>query len=363
MTSFNKSKSMTADIFSFTIVYLVPASIIAGYLLGGIYTFMTPVFVFGIVPVFDLVIRTDRRNPDPESEPVLEKKRVYRILTWICAPIQVAIVFWGAHVVCRGDLSFIETIGFVFSVGVSSGILGINVAHELAHRVNGKLEPLLSKIMLATVFYVHWGQEHVVGHHRYVATPEDPATARLGESFYAFWPRTVFGGFNSSWEFAAERMKKQGLPTWSLANPMAVALVVEALLLLFFAIYFGIAGVAYLLGQSFIAFSLLEIVNYIEHYGLLRTRTEEGKYESVKPWHSWNSSNWLTNRFLFNLQRHSDHHYKPGRRYQLLRHYDESPQLPTGYAGMILVALIPPLWRHVMDHRISSLGQTPAEKV
>jgi len=343
------------NLISFSMVYLVPLSVILGYWLGGIFTFTTPVFVFGVVPLLDVIIGKDTRNPSEKEAKQLETALGYRALTWCCAPLQAAVVFWGANVVSKGSLTFVELAGLTLSIGISSGILGINVAHELAHRVNGKMEPVLSKIMLWTTLYMHWGQEHLVGHHRWVATLEDPATARLGESFYAFWPRTVGNGFNKAWEFGAKKMKNKNLPVWSFKNSMAVAIFAQIALVVGIAAFFGAMGVIYFILQSIIAFSLLEVVNFIEHYGLVRNQNADGTYEPVTPLHSWNSSNWLTNRFLFNLQRHSDHHYKPGNRYQILRHFDESPQLPTGYAGMILLAVTPPLWRKYMDPKVMEL--------
>ncbi|RJP78165.1 MAG: alkane 1-monooxygenase [Desulfobacteraceae bacterium] len=342
------------DILSFYLVYLVPFSVIAGYMLGGAYTFLTPVVVFLIVPLLDIVIGKDTGNIPEDRTREMEEVFGYRLATWFCAPVQMGLVFWGAYVVTYEELTFLECCGFVFSMGTSSGVLGINVAHELAHRVNTKLEPGLSRLMLWSVLYMHWGLEHVVGHHRMVATPEDPATARFGESFYRFLPRTVFGGFNSAWSFEAERLGRAGKPAWSPENRIAVALLFQTSLLILIALVFGGLALIYWILQAAIAITLLEIVNYIEHYGLLRKQTGENRYEPVKPRHSWNSSNWLTNRFLFNLQRHSDHHYKPGRRYQVLRHHDESPQLPTGYAGMILLAAVPRLWRSVMDPKVEA---------
>ena len=342
------------DILSFYLVYLVPVSVITGYLMGGLYTLLTPVLVFFAVPVLDLIIGKNTGNVSENRSKEIEKRLGYRLATWFCAPIHIGLVFWGAHIVTSGTLSLVETIGFYLSMGTSSGVLGINVAHELAHRVNSKPEPLLSKLMLWTVLYMHWGLEHVVGHHRMVATPEDPATARRGESFYAFLPRTVLGGLNSAWAFEVDRLKKKGKPAWSSGNRVVTALVAQSSLLVVVALFFGGLGLIYWIAQAFLAVSLLEIVNYIEHYGLKRKKTGDNRYEPVKPRHSWNSSNWLTNRFLFNLQRHSDHHYKPGRRYPVLRHYDDSPQLPTGYAGMILIAAVPPLWRYVMDPKVDA---------
>jgi alkane 1-monooxygenase len=336
---------------SYYLIFLVPLSVVMGYSLGGTFTFLTPVFVFGVIPVLDLFTGSSAENPTPLQEELLKDKISYRIITFCCLPVQVATVIWGASVVSNGSMSPLETAGFVFSIGVSSGVMGINVSHELQHRVNRKLEPFLARVMLLTVLYMHWAIEHVAGHHRNVATYEDPATARLGESFYIFWFRTVFSGMMSAWNIEISSLAKKGLRKISLKNRMIQYGIWELIFVCALFSFFGLKAVAYFFIQSIIAFSLLEIVNYVEHYGLLRNKIGES-YEPVTFLHSWNSSNRLTNRFLFNLQRHSDHHYKPDRRYQILRHFDQSPQLPTGYAGMILLAAIPPLWRMVMDHRV-----------
>ena len=346
------------NLLSFSMVYLVPITVYLGYWLGGIYTFTTPFLVFGVGPILDFFIGRYTRNPSEEEEKKLEADNRYKMLTIFCVPIQLTVFFWGAYVVSYGNLSTLELIGFIFSIGVSSDVLGLSAAHDLAHRVNGKFEPMLSKILYCTVLYIHFGIEHVVGHHKRVATLEDPASARLGESFYTFLPRTVFGGFNSAWEFEAGRMKKQNNPVWSMGNPMVSALLAQTAVTVLIAVIFGGMGIFYFLAQSVIAIILVENANYVVHYGLLRKEIAPGKYEPVRPWHSWNSSNWLSNHFLFNIQRHSDHHYKAERRYQLLRHYDEVPQLPTGYAGMIVLAFIPPLLRKIMDPRVLEFQQS-----
>jgi alkane 1-monooxygenase len=349
------------SVLSYCLIFLVPLSVVPGYLLGGMYTFLTPFFVFGVIPALDVVIGISKDNPTPSQELDLKEKTAYRMITIMCVPLQVTMVCWGAWIVSHRTLSPFELAGFVCSMGVSSGVMGINVSHELQHRVNGKLEPFLSRIMLLTVLYMHWAIEHVAGHHRNVATYEDPATAHLGESFYAFWFRTVFGGMVSAWKIEKARLHKKEVPVVSVRNRMILYIVSEVIFTGMILALFGFTAVAYLILQGVIAFSLLEVVNYIEHYGLLRNRKSDGGYEPVSFLHSWNSSNWLSNRFLFNLQRHSDHHYKPDRRYQVLRHYDESPQLPTGYAGMILLAVVPPLWGLVMDHRVQKLRLTEKE--
>ncbi|MFO7795330.1 MAG: alkane 1-monooxygenase [Promethearchaeati archaeon] len=335
----------------FSLIYLVPFSVIIGYWLGGIFTFLTPLFVFIVVPLLDLVLGYNYRNPTEKQEKILEQKKSFRILTWLTMPITLSLVIWGSYIISVGRLSIIEFIGFTVSVGISSGV-GINTAHEMQHRVNNKLEPFLARLTLLPSLYIHWGLEHVTGHHRWVATPEDPATARLNQSFYSFWPQTVFGSFKSAWKFEMNRLQNQNKKFILLRNRVFHYVIYEIMILVIITFLFGFFALLFFTLQSLIAISLLEIINYIEHYGLLRKKESNGRYERVKPHHSWNSSKRLTNWFLFNLQRHSDHHYKTGRRYQNLRHFDEAPQLPTGYAGMVLIALIPPLFKRIINPRI-----------
>jgi len=342
--------------YPFLIIFLLPFSVWLGYRLGGGYNFLTPLFVFGLIPLLDIVLGVDRRNPGPEEEKSLGEDRAFRLITWVCAPVQVAMVVWAAYVVTRQSLTALETLGLVLSVGISSGALGINVSHELVHRINNRFEPFLGRLMLLTVGYMHWALEHVKGHHRMVATPEDPATARAGESFYAFWPRTVAGGFRSAWDIEAGALEKKGKSAWSAGNPVLRYLALEAAFVLALAWAFGGWAILFFLAQSLVAVSLLEVVNYVEHYGMLRKKLPDGRYEKVTPLHSWNASHRVTNYFLFNLQRHSDHHAGPARRYQTLRHFEESPQLPNGYAGMVVLAMIPRLWRKIMDARLQAFA-------
>lgn len=343
--------------WSFLVVFLLPLSVIVGYLLGGGWNFLAPILVFGLIPLLDLAFGKNTQNPTPEQEKVLLADPRYRYITYAAAAVQVGMVLWGAWIVSHRSLGLLGALGFCISVGLSSGALGINVSHELSHRIDNKLEPLLGRIMLATTLYMHWSIEHVIGHHRFVATPGDPATARLGESFWRFLPRTVKGSFTSSWELECARLARMGKGKWSPENRLILFYAAEAALIVFMAWAFGVKGLLFFILQAAVAVGLLEIVNYVEHYGLLRREKEGGGYEAVKPIHSWNSSNWFTNYYLFNLERHSDHHFKPGRRYQILRHFDESPELPTGYAGMLVLAAIPPLYRKVMDPRVAAHRQ------
>jgi alkane 1-monooxygenase len=338
----------------FAMVFIVPASVVAGYLLGGGWHWLTPVIVFGAIPLCDHLMGIDPANPFPEKIVEPSEPTPWQVITWLCAPLQVGLVVWGGSVVAAGDLGFWNVLGFTLSMGISSGVVGINASHELQHRVNSRFETGLARLLLMSVGYMHWAIEHVAGHHRHVATPRDPATARWGESFYRFLPRTVIGGFVSAWQIESQRLKRRQHSPRSSHNRMIRYGLVQLFFAVFLLVIWGWPAIPYWLAQSAVAVILLELINYIEHYGLLRERRGAG-YAPVRVWHSWNSSHWLTNRFLFNLQRHADHHYRPGRRYPYLRHFAESPQLPTGYAGMLLLALVPFLWRAVMDVRVSTL--------
>jgi alkane 1-monooxygenase len=249
-----------------------------------------------------------------------------------------------------GDLAWWQSLGLATSVGLVAGI-AINTAHELGHK-RPAVERWLSKVALAQSAYGHFQLEHNRGHHTKVSTPEDPASARLGESFWEFLPRTVIGSLRSAVRLEREREARLGQRFWSPRNELLNAWAMTVVLFGGLLAWFGWSIAPWLVLQAVLGFSLLEVVNYIEHYGLLRQRRDDGRYERCRPEHSWNASNVVSNLLLFQLQRHSDHHAFPTRRYQVLRHFDDVPQLPTGYAGMITLAVIPPVWRRVMDHRV-----------
>ena len=316
---------------------------------GGLW-FYGPVLIFGIFPLLDILRGTDAENPPDSMIKWLEQDRYYRWCTYLFLPLQYAGLIFACWMWSHGGLSTLESIGLALTVAMVSGI-AINTAHELGHK-RASSERWLSRVALAQSGYGHFYIEHNRGHHVRVATPEDPASARLGESFYAFWPRTVSGSLRSAWELERTRLARTGQGLWTLRNDILNAWAMSLVLFAGLAIAFGPVVLPYLLIQAVIGFSLLEVVNYLEHYGLLRGRREDGRYERTQPEHSWNSNNVASNVLLYHLQRHSDHHANPIRRYQALRHVDEAPQLPTGYAGMIVLAAIPPLWRAVMDRRL-----------
>ena len=252
-----------------------------------------------------------------------------------------------------GDLAIVDKVGLAVSIGCIGGI-GINTAHELGHKREAN-ERWLSKIALAQSFYGHFYIEHNRGHHVRVATPEDPASSRMGENFYQFWPRTVAGSLKSAWNLEKKRYARRNQHPFRIGNDVLNAWLMSVVLFGALIVWLGVGILPFLIIQAIVGFSLLEVVNYMEHYGMLRQKVgQPGKerYERVDPSHSWNSNNIATNVLLYHLQRHSDHHANPTRRYQTLRDFEESPVLPTGYAGMIVLSLFPPIYRRVMDKRV-----------
>ncbi|WP_121257463.1 fatty acid desaturase [Nocardioides ferulae] len=327
---------------------------------GGFF-WIGPFVILVVVPAIDLTIGLDRSNPPDDVIEALEQDRYYRWITYLFLPIQYAGfvgAFWliaQGDPLGHGDLGVWDKLGLAISIGCIGGI-GINTAHELGHKKESH-ERWLSKIALAQSFYGHFYIEHNRGHHVRVATPEDPASSRIGESFYAFWPRTVTGSLKSAWNLEKRRYARRKQHPFRLGNDVLNAWLMSAVLWGGLVAWLGIGILPFLLVQAVVGFSLLEVVNYMEHYGMLRQRVGAGerqRYERVDPSHSWNSNNIATNVLLYHLQRHSDHHANPTRRYQTLRDFEESPVLPTGYAGMIVLALFPPLWRRVMDPRVAA---------
>ena len=319
----------------------------------GVWFWIGPIVILGIVPLVDLVAGLDRSNPPDELIEALENDRYYRWITYWFLPIQYVGLVAAMWVITHGDLTTPDKVGLAVSIGCVGGI-GINTAHELGHKKESH-ERWLAKVALAQSFYGHFFIEHNRGHHVRVATPADPASSRVGESFYAFWPRTVVGSLRSAWRLERRRLARRRLHPWRLSNDVVSAWLMSALLWGALVAWLGVGVLPYLLVQAFVGLSLLEVVNYMEHYGMLRQvvgQPGRQRYERVDPSHSWNSNNIATNVLLYHLQRHSDHHANPTRRYQTLRDYAESPVLPTGYAGMIVLALVPPLWRRVMDPRV-----------
>ncbi|WP_296419511.1 alkane 1-monooxygenase [Pseudooctadecabacter sp.] len=323
-----------------------------GAVFGGWTVLLLPVATWYLFSAIDALAGTYEENADldtPDADLFW-----YRAITIIWAPLQFATLFgilW--YVSTTGHLSGLELTGLFFGIGVISGTIGITYAHELCHQ-KPKVERWMGDILLAMVLYSHFRSEHLLVHHRYVATPRDPVTARYNEGFHRYFPRVLVQQPVSAFKAEAAMLTRKKLPWHHRSNPIWRYAALQVAMLTLAVLIGGWLGLALFVWQAFIAIWQLELVNYVEHYGLTRKHLGDGKYEHVKPQHSWNASQLASNWLLINLQRHSDHHYKPDRRFPLLQTYDdtEAPQLPYGYPIMTMAAMIPPVWRRIMNPRV-----------
>ncbi|UYZ61485.1 alkane 1-monooxygenase [Hymenobacter weizhouensis] len=329
--------------------YTVPVSTALGLMLGGAWAWLTPLYVFGLIPLLELRRPTESSEASPDDS--RRKQQFFNWLLYLNVPIQYGLLGLFLYTIIRQPHTAAEVAGFIFSFGICCGALGINVAHELGHRSRPGEQRLAQALLLSTL-YLHFFIEHNRGHHRHVATPLDPATARLHEPFWRFLPRAVVGEYRSAWHLEHERLDRQQLPALSWHNQMLQFQVYQGLLALVIGLAFGLAGLGAWVAAATVGVLLFQLVNYVEHYGLLRNRTASGLYERVQPHHSWNSEHALGRILLYELTRHSDHHFQASRPYQILRFQPRSPQMPTGYPGMMLLATVPPLWFKVMNPRV-----------
>lgn len=339
-------------------VFISPAIVFACMQLGGWYSWSGIIYSFAFVPLMDLILPVSSENMSKIEEDIAKKNRIYDYMVYAIVPIQYFLVFYSTYriMLFQDTMQWYEYVGYISSLGVACGVFGINVAHELGHR-SKKYEQILSKMLLLTSLYMHFFIEHNRGHHKNVSTPDDPASAKYGESVYAFWARSVVGGYLSAWKLENDRLRKIGKPIFSIYNEMLRYQIIQILFIVSIYLLFGLVPMLCFIASAIFGFLLLETVNYIEHYGLRRKKNEYGAWEKTLPIHSWNSDHAFGRIVLFELTRHSDHHYIANRPYQVLRHFDESPQMPTGYPGMMVLALCPPIWFYVMHKHIAKLKE------
>jgi alkane 1-monooxygenase len=328
---------------------------------AGAWNWLTLVIWYIGLPITDAVVGADLNNPPESAVARLDQDRYYRILTYITVPVHYAILITASWYVATHALSVASFVGLTFSVGLAGG-LAINTGHELGHKKPAH-ERWLAKIALAVVGYGHFYIEHNRGHHKDVATPEDPASSRLGENIYGFALRELPGAARRAWRSEAERLARRGKSVWSLDNEVLQPLLITVPLYAALVLAFGPIMLVFLPIQAAFGWWQLTTANFIEHYGLLRGKTADGRYERCRPEHSWNANHIATNLILFHLQRHSDHHAYPTRRYQSLRNFDGLPQLPSGYPAMFALAYVPWAFRRVMDHRVLAWARGDLSKL
>jgi alkane 1-monooxygenase len=328
---------------SFALPFLFLGSAPLGFLLGGPWAWATVALLPVTLLSFDWILGMG------DGAPARPQALAYRALPWLYIVAQLAVIGWAAQAVAGA--AWPDAVGLTLSVGLSAGIFGMLTAHEMVHS-RSRAERGLGLLMLAGVGYMQFRIAHIHGHHRRAATPEDAATARRGESAYGFVVRSVAGQAREAWAFETRRLAARGRGAFHPANRMLLYVGVEVLVAAGVGWLFGPAGLAFWAAQALLAIIMLELFNYIAHYGLMRRAGADGRLERLSGRHSWNSSRRMNNWALFNMGRHSDHHRRPTAAYQRLEVEAGAPELPTGYAGAILLALAPPLWRAVMDQRV-----------
>ncbi|MGB1217037.1 MAG: alkane 1-monooxygenase [Saprospiraceae bacterium] len=333
--------------------YTAPLAAFISFYFGGVWSFSLLYLAFIIIPVVELFYQGTSENLTMEEEDSQLKKVLFDLMLYMNVPMIFGLQIFYFYTVAQGGLFWWELLGMTLSAGILIGADGINVAHELGHR-NTWYERLMSKILLLPSFYLHFIIEHNYGHHKWVSTDKDPATSRLNENIYFFFVRSTVMGYISAWKLSGELTKKKGHTAFGFRNPMYQYTAIQLAYVAVAIALFSWSILPYVIISGIIGFLMLECVNYIEHYGLRRKKLASGRYEPVKPHHSWNSNHELGRIFLYELTRHSDHHYKANRKYQVLRHFEKSPQLPLGYPGSILLALFPPAWFLYMNPKVKA---------
>jgi alkane 1-monooxygenase len=342
---------MSFKFLKYVSAFLSVVVILVSILAGGPWVFFGLFYAFMLIPGLELFMDGSDENYVKAEEEILKKDIKFDLLVWLIVPVQWLMMVVFLYKVGDHALPLWERLGLITAFGISCGVFGINVAHELGHR-NTWYEQAMAKALLLTSLYMHFYIEHNRGHHKNVSTDEDPASSRRGETVYAFWFRSVTTSWVDAWKLERDRLAKLNLRWYSLRNEMLIYQFIQIGMLGAIAVFFGWQAMLAFIAAAIFGFLLLETVNYIEHYGLRRKKIDGEYYEKVMPVHSWNSNHPIGRLMLFELTRHSDHHYMASRKYQVLRHFDQSPQMPTGYPGMMVLSLFPPLWFKVMHAHI-----------
>ena len=331
--------------------YTMPLSVYLSFASHGIWTYTTVFYAFLVIPILDVLTGETTDNLQDEDASYKKTKWIFDAMLYLNVPIVFGILAFGLHMVHTGSYERYEMVGLALSGGILLATNGINVAHELGHR-KPLAERLMSKLLYMPCLYMHFFIEHNYGHHLRVATPEDGATARYNQTVYGFWFTSVTRQYVSAWRIQLDLLKRQGLSFFSVKNDMLWYHLIQPAYLFGVYLLFGLSGLLFAITVGVIAFLFLECINYIEHYGLRRFKTASGRYEIVRPHHSWNSNFNIGRITLYELTRHSDHHYKSTKKYQVLDSHKESPTLPLGYPASILLSFVPPLWFMVMNPRV-----------
>ena len=335
----------------YLMAYTIPLMALIGIRLGGMFTFTALIYAFLFIPTMEIVMQKSSKNPEEDDAETGQNKFIYDLMLYLNLPLVYVILIYAINNVATNNLSTLEIIGCTFSVGVMLGANGINVAHELGHRTK-MFEKSIAKLLLIPSYYAHFYIEHNHGHHLNVATPDDASTARLNQNLYGFWFQSVVGTYKKAWQIQFKINRDAGKKFLNFQNDMLWLSLFQLMFPILIYLIFGLQGLMFSIFTGIVGFLLLETINYIEHYGLLRNKNKSGRYERVTEQHSWNSNHTLGRLILYELTRHSDHHAKSTKKYQTLENKQTSPQLAYGYPTSMVIAFFPPLWFTIMNKRV-----------
>ena len=336
----------------YLLAYTIPLSAIIGLQVGGVWSFTTVLYAFGLIPLWEAFLEPDQTKLSEEKIKNRLSNRFFDLMLYFNLIIVFAILIFGIKHLTSETLALYEQVGLVLSFGIVLGTNGINVAHELGHRKT-KWERFLAKVLLMPAFYMHFYIEHNFGHHLNVGTPSDPATSKKNQSVFSFWFTSITGQIKNAIRIQKNLLKNKKVRFFSIYNDFFYYQIFQLAFLISIYLFFSYQGVLFSLFIALVGILLLETINYIEHYGLSR-QSKGTRYERVSPMHSWNSNHALGRLVLYELTRHSDHHHRASKKYQILESIEKSPQLPYGYTTSMLIALFPPLWFKLMNKRIPS---------
>ena len=335
----------------YLLAFSLPVIGFIGFYFHNIWSYAALVYAFGLIPIAELILPTNNKNYETEEVKNRLKNKVFDLFLYLNVPIVYGCIGYVMYLITTKNVSLFEIIGLTLSLGVILGANGINVAHELGHRTT-LFEKLLGKLLLIPSHYTHFYIEHNHGHHIHVSTPNDPSTAKYNQNLYSFWYQTITGTYKKAWQIQLKLNQVENRKIYAINSDMFWFTIIQIVYLTASIYFFGIIGFLVLLFAGIIGLLLLETINYIEHYGLKRTQLASGRYERVTEKHSWNSNHVVGRIILYELTRHSDHHYKSQKKYQILEFHDVSPQLPYGYPTSMVMSFFPPLWFSIMNKRV-----------
>jgi alkane 1-monooxygenase len=338
----------------YLMAYTVPLSVVVSFYFGGVFSYTSLVYVFVFIPLVELLLPVQDVMFSENQVNTRLKNKMFDWLLYLNVPIVYVLLFYGLYVFATYSFDTYVYFGLILSLGILLATNAVNVAHELGHR-KSKLEQTLTRLLLLPCLYMHFTIEHNRGHHKFVATAEDPATAKRGQVLYHFWLTSVLGQYTNAWRIQRTALKKSGVGFFSLHNKILLFTIYQILYLATVYMVFGLFPFLCAFVVGVISFLFLETINYIEHYGLVRKKID-GKYEKVQNIHSWNSDHIMGRIVLYELTRHSDHHYRASKKYQILESHKTSPRLPFGYPMSMLLALVPPLWFRVIHPKLKKMN-------